>query len=100
MYQSDITGPILDEILEERLKQVQKWGNGSDDQQTKGQLLDAASAYIDDDISLWPKGSVWNPSNFKSVDQVGIRGQLIRAATLIVAEIERLERANVPSNHN
>lgn len=100
MEQISMTGSILNEILYERLKQIEKWGNGSDDQQTKGQLLDAASAYIDDDISLWPKGSVWNPANFKNVDQVGIRGQLIRAATLIVAEIERLERANVPRISN
>lgn len=83
---------IIEEIVRERAKQIVKWGNSSDDLQTLDQLVKAASSYLLNSPLLWPEGEAWNPANFKTIEMVGRRGQLIRAATLIVAEIERIDR--------
>ncbi len=98
---------IISEIRDERDLQVERHGHNFavDDSYTTGQLARAAAVYalmagvragvpegerLDDDIltmikMLWP----WAPSSFNPKDQ---RRNLVRAAALIVAEIERLDR--------
>lgn len=90
----------MEEIAAERRRQieVEGWTPEHDDIQDMGQLSAAASCYAlysayPDPIpkgwkpSAWPWSSdTWNPKD--------PRRDLIRAAALIVAEIERLDRAN------
>lgn len=89
---------VIEEIQTEREKQIKIWGNTNDDTMINGEIALGAAAYAANDISLWPKGSVWNPANFKTIEKVGRRGQLIRAATMIVAEIERMDRESKTTN--
>lgn len=100
---------IADEIIAERRRQIEAEGfdNRHDDAATRGTIAMAASVYAsraakhardggqaktrrfyDDDgaPAEWPWGDAWwKPKN--------VRRDLIRAAALIVAEIERLDRA-------
>lgn len=102
------TESIISEIHRERERQyTHKWhSNEEDDKHTEGQLAKAASCYAAGETvyridflcygrdfnpkpsikDLWPwAGCWWNPKTR--------RDDLIRAAALIVAEIERLDRA-------
>lgn len=96
---------VLHEIATERQRQVEAegWSPEHDDEHTAGELCKAAMAYCQagslarDDTSVlqarppsyWPFApSWWKPKTR--------RRDLIRAATLIVAEIERLDRADPP----
>lgn len=80
-------------IHSERLKQIQIWGNSSDDKQGKEEIAKGAAAYALNDPSLWPtENPIWTPEGFKTAEQIGRVNQLIRAGAMIVAEIERLER--------
>lgn len=89
------TNRVLDEVWEERIKQIQKWGNASDDAQVNGEIAQGAGAYALDCPQIFPNdGVVWHRNGFKTESDVGRRGQLIRAAAMIVAEIERLDRRN------
>lgn len=88
---------VIDEIAAERRRQieVEGWTAEHDDEHVSGSLSDAAAAYaIGASRSLlarkppgiWPwKNEWWKPKSQ--------RRDLIRAAALIVAEIERLDRA-------
>ncbi len=91
---------IADEILAERRRQIEVEGftRYGDDIYRNGELLRAAHCYInaayrraigvtvnESSPTLWPwPGWWWKPKNS--------RRDLIRAAALIVAEIERLDR--------
>lgn len=96
--------PIVEEVMQERLRQVEAegWSHAHDDSHTEDQLSRAAVAYIlaanshkaDPELvemighndSVWPwDSSWWKPTNK--------RRDLIKAAALIIAEIERLDRA-------
>jgi hypothetical protein len=91
---------IADEILAERRRQIEAEGfdHQHDDQTKPGDLLRAAFCYVNvsfqriawghagDAPSQWPWARQW----WKPKDN---RRDLIRAAALIVAEIERLDRA-------
>lgn len=92
---------ILEEIATERARQIsgEGWTPSHDDEHDSGELADAAACYCiarpkhpladNDEICnrLWPWGiSDWKPKSY--------RRDLIRAAALIVAEIERIDRAN------
>ncbi len=94
------TAAAVDDVLHERCRQLADEGHGPewDDTYTSGQLINAAIAYCDAsagaisgedmaDVGLlyWP----WKPATFKPR---GPRSNLVRAAALIVAEIERLDR--------
>lgn len=84
----------IDEIAAERRRQIELegWTLEHDDEHTDGSLAIAAVAYVDLDSTpncpvTWPASwdlSWWKPK--------GRRRDLIRAAALIVAEIERLDR--------
>jgi hypothetical protein len=99
---------VIDEIAAERARQVAEegWSPEHDDTHTRGEMATAAGIYalvagstdrrwivkglsgndyIEAAMKLWP----WSRSWFKPTDP---RRDLIKAAALIVAEIERLDR--------
>jgi hypothetical protein len=84
------------EIAVERRRHVEKEGYDAahDDQHEHGELALAAACYAMDGVGLGnPRGAThwpWGADEFKSRDH---RSNLIRAGALIVAEIERLDRA-------
>lgn len=94
---------VIDEIAQERQRQIndEGWTEAHDEQWFDGELATAASCYADPDPPMrtetkyrkepiyfpmrWPWGiSWWKPTTR--------RRDLIKAAALIVAEIERLDR--------
>lgn len=89
---------VITEILAERRRQieVEGWTPEHDDSHPDDQLARAAICYAApqwlrefcevNDIIIWP----WSSSWWKPKDR---RRDLIRAAALIAAEIERLDRA-------
>lgn len=104
---------VIDEIAAERRRQIENenWTSEHDDSHDRGQMARAAAVYaytstlIPDEIKkheralwgstagmfsvlawLWP----WSASWFKPKNP---RRDLVRAGALIVAEIERLDRA-------
>lgn len=96
---------VIAEIAAERLRQmnVEGWTEAHDDAHTDGSLASAAACYADKLMvkkmswcnglgsvvpSSWPES--WSPKWWKPKSR---RRDLIRAAALIVAEIERLDRA-------
>lgn len=97
--------PIIDEIAAERRRQMtgEGWTPDHDDKHTDGSLAKAAACYALGDATphgyvetprgtfagrlfLWP----WGRDSWKAKST---RRNLIRAAALIVAEIERLDSA-------
>jgi hypothetical protein len=97
-------GPICGELLNERRRQVEGegWTHASDDRQTDGQLAYAATAYVfsaayqqgvapknheDGPLAWWP----FPLQHFRGDDTS--RRALVKAGALIIAEIERLDRA-------
>lgn len=84
----------LMDVIDERKRQLEKegWAPEHDDRHTKGELAKAAFCYAAsnylDDVQLkklWPFDlSWWKPANK--------RRDLVKAAALILAEIERLDR--------
>lgn len=88
---------VIDEIAAERKRQieVEGWTPEHDDTHIRGEMAAASACYatwaipgLGDDVirMAWPWDSEW----WKPKD---MRRDLIRAAALIVAEIERLDRA-------
>ena len=88
---------MIDEIIEvikkERIKQTKKWSLLHDDGHTDGELTDLACYYAladtNDAENLYPIS--WNYEPRKR-DRKSRLEQLVIAAALIIAEIERLER--------
>lgn len=87
--------PIVSEIVTERIRQIvgERFDAAHDDLHKHGELADAAACYATLATQqgapcpdLWP----WNIDWWK---QQGQRRDLIKAAALIMAEIERLDRA-------
>lgn len=99
---------VIDEIAAERRRQMEAegWTPEHDDDHEHGQLASAAASYASPDDfdpkhiplrsepvgrvsvpSAWP----WDGQWWKPTDR---RRDLIKAAALIVAEIERLDRAS------
>jgi hypothetical protein len=90
---------VIQEIWDERIRQVfdENFSPEWDDEQKNAQLARGAACYAlgrDDavivamgcDVPVWP----WDKEWFKPSDP---RRNLIKAGALIVAEIERLDRA-------
>lgn len=90
-------GNVINEISIERMRQTDREGytDAHDDEHTGGELCKAAACYAlgspeirnmgGSTVRLWP----WSPDDWKPK---GARRDLIRAAALIVAEIERMDR--------
>lgn len=80
---------VIDEIAAERQRQIDEegWTPEHDDTHAQGEMASAAACYCLGTLRYWP----WAPAWWKPK---GRRRDLIRAAALIVAEIERLDRAN------
>lgn len=80
---------VIEEIKEERVRQQQQegWTADHDDKHDNNSLSIAAASYCLETSMIWP----WEIETFKLKDR---RKNLIRAAALIVAEIERLDREN------
>ena len=85
-------GDILDLIAAERVRQINTEGYSSahDDGHVGGELALAATAYCCSAAGCSPDMWPWETEAFKPR---GKRRDLVRAAALIVAEIERLDRA-------
>lgn len=81
----------IEAIAAERQRQieVEGWTPEHDDDHNNGELADAAACYARGRCmsSVWPwDDNWWKPGS-------GRRRQLVKAGALIVAEIERLDRA-------
>lgn len=83
---------VIYEVTRERLRQISGEGHlvEIDDEHTEGELALAAVAYILADPECW----TFPLSEFKPRD---MRWNLIRAAALLIAEIERLDREMSPA---
>jgi len=82
-------GSIIEAIVQERQRQIDKegWSLEHDDEHVNGELAEAAAAYASAQLGhdlLWPweEGFPLKPTTR--------RQDLIKAAALIVAEIEKL----------
>lgn len=88
------------EILTERFRQIsdEEWSLEHDDEHDGGEMAMAAGCYalhsstasIHRTVTGIPLSWPWDPKWWKPTDQ---RRDLVKAAALIVAEIERLDRA-------
>lgn len=90
-------GMVIWDVMRERKRQqeVEGWTIEHDDEHTDGQMADAAACYARNSIMQYkiaPPGWPWDAKWWKPKGQ---RRDLVRAAALIVAEIERLDRAAV-----
>lgn len=93
---------VIDEIAAERRRQieVEGWTPAHDDEHGRGELAMAAMAYcqaasapVDDTSILANKPPLYWPWPLRWWKPKTKRRDLIRAAALIVAEVERLDRA-------
>lgn len=79
------------DVLAERHRQitVKGWTPEHDDTYTCGELSGAAISYIEpmEAVFYWP--AEWHDDSFKPSDE---RRNLVKAAALLLAEIERLDR--------
>jgi hypothetical protein len=100
---TDIHTPAARDVLAERRRQVETegWMPVHDDEHAGGELADAAACY-----SLWAGGI--NPGNWREfwpwasewLKHSEPRRMLVKAGALILAEIERLDRAaNKEASH-
>ena len=90
---------VLAEIAAERRRQIEVecWTPGHDDTHDHGEMAAAAACYAlsttpvaESAVKYWPwNGEWWKPT--------GARRCLVKAAALIVAEIERIDRRHASS---
>lgn len=89
-------GSIIEDIVQERQRQIDKegWSLEHEDEHVNGELVEAAAAY-----ALAPLGRdlLWPGEGRFSFKPTTRRRELIKAAALIVAEIERLDRLETRS---
>lgn len=84
------------DVLFERQRQVtaEGWAPEHDDEHVEGQIADAAACYAlfsSDQGHSTPAHWPWSPDWWK---QSGARRDLVKAGALILAEIERIDRAS------
>lgn len=94
---------VIEELAAERRRQIEAegWSPEHDDEHRDGELAAAAAAYALHDLrggffgrwhsTIWPWALHWWKPKSR-------RRDLIRAAALIVAEIERLDRADASAS--
>jgi hypothetical protein len=87
------------DVIAERVRQVTDEGYTPehDDAHDDGTLSEAAAVYVLDalDYGTQTTGNlaIWNAWGVKWFKPKGLRADLVRAAALIIADIERLDRA-------
>lgn len=81
------TEEAFEAVRKERHKQIQMWD--TDHMWHRGQLATGAVAYVLNQPMIWPPE--FHPLSFKSIKEVGYEGQLIRAAAMLLAELERVK---------
>lgn len=104
---SEATYHVIADIQEERFRQIsaEGWTPEHDDTHTEGEIAMAAAAYAISGAGgrdtyrygrparlaeiVWPWSKAW----WKPTDR---RRDLVKAAALIIAEIERLDRISTP----
>lgn len=90
----------LRDVAAERLRQIEieGWSKEHDNTHSDGQLAEAAMCYFyhatlpdkhRQDVCGWPVDWPWDMTWWKPTDR---RRDLVKAAALILAEIERLDR--------
>jgi hypothetical protein len=96
MTMKELAERVVAEVTAERQRQIEAegWTPEHDDEHGSGELAKAAACYAGDTRTFkvaapvdWP----WEQKWWKPKDR---RSDLIRAAALIIAEIERLDRAS------
>jgi len=85
------------DVIDERVRQLERegWDYSHDDKYVNGELIDAAICYAQ--VEFHPKGWLpddwpWDKTWWKPKSP---RNNLKRAAALLIAEIERIDRLNV-----
>ena len=94
---SQQTRAVMD-VLDERRRQIEQegWTPEHDDRHAQGQMAGAAVCYLVEDIPHWARLEAqgcywpWDAAWWKPGDN---RRNLVKAGALILAEIERLDRA-------
>ena len=97
-YMAAIAGKAARDIVLERMRQitVEGWTPENDDAHNLGQMAGAALCYLAEDIPHWARQQAhgcywpWDAEWWKPGDH---RRNLVKAGALILAEIERLDRA-------
>jgi hypothetical protein len=84
------------DVLCERVKQRQKWGDAHDDRHEDGELAGAAAfladpEYVEDDPASLHEEDGW-AIHLRAKHRADRRQQLVIAAALLLAEIERIDR--------
>lgn len=91
-----VAQPVVRDVLTEREKQRAKWGDAHDDEHQGGELADAAGL-----LAFGGSPERASPPAWAYAIQVKNRGnrrqRLVIAAALLLAEIERLDRATAKS---
>lgn len=91
---------VILEIARERERQIasEGWTEAHDDQHINGEMAGAAACYTLQATKHWMSGAAtivrlwpWDTAWWKPTDA---RRDLVKAGALIVAEIERLDRAS------
>jgi len=79
------------DVINERVRQLEgeEWDYTHDDQYTHRELCRAAIAYANDDGLTDPTDWPWGKDDWKPKSY---RENLVRAAALLIAEIERIDR--------
>lgn len=89
--QSDLESCAIADVIAERKRQqsVKGFSTEQDDTYTGGELAGAAISYITpfEAMTYWPAD--WHDDSFKPTSE---RRNLVKAAALIIAEIERIDR--------
>lgn len=100
-------GQAAADVLNERLRQItgEGWDEAHDDEHANGEMAAAAAAYATNAVraikgqtnagvmpGVWPKSWDWEWWKPRTP-----RKDLVRAGALILAEIERLDRAAAPA---
>ena len=102
-FETEMPRAWLD-VMGERVRQItaEGWTADHDDAHSLGQMAGAALCYLAEDIPHWARQQAhgcywpWDAEWWKPGDH---RRNLVKAGALILAEIERLDRATTESSH-
>lgn len=93
---------VIDEIAAERKRQIEKegWSSDHDDTHDRGEMALAAAAYAKNAAGPGPIPKPLWPWSYEWWRPTTPRRDLIKAAALIVAELERLDRITAPAQED